>query len=460
MSYMIEIFIRALTSVGQDKVGDDQSQPPPVNCSTNNVHKVSPVKRSGSEVGATRAESEKAFNDDVETYLDERGRLRVSRVRALGIRMTRDLQRNLDLMKEIDKEKAEKIQEENTESNTAKSPIDVIDNSSNRVQNQEFFYKNNVEVDKTNKSAVDGNSIEISFEDSLENEYSNDDDKLFACLVAGEPVMEFSVNDPASLKQSLHSTDCEWEEGIIEDRSTANPYEGSMNDEDEPEWEEGFQDIQMKSSSCQVMSDDGEAEWEEGSQDTQMNISSRPDESQRPVTKGALEEEADFQEAIRRSLEDTTDGGSFYASKRARGMVRQDADSVSINECKEGRDVEGAATDVCEPSGSIFESICSEAKTAAFVELINDASNIKLKNDTCNIDTMLLNTEDGEGGALDEEILVGSDTVPDEELSVRNQPFDSCTEDGNEHAVNKLVNTCTAEVAHNNINSAFCSSIY
>ncbi|KAL0350981.1 UNVERIFIED_CONTAM: DNA repair protein UVH3 [Sesamum radiatum] len=107
---------QALTSVGQESVGADHCQPEPVNCSTDAVNEI--LSTSGA-VGPTVVESEKSFHDDVETYLDERGRLRVSRVRALGIRMTRDLQRNLDLMKEIDQEKADTDQEKNMESTTA-----------------------------------------------------------------------------------------------------------------------------------------------------------------------------------------------------------------------------------------------------------------------------------------------------------------------------------------------------
>src|SRR5207253_1315141 len=40
------------------------------------------------------------------TYRDERGRIRVSRVRAMGIRMTRDIQRNLDFIKENEEAKS------------------------------------------------------------------------------------------------------------------------------------------------------------------------------------------------------------------------------------------------------------------------------------------------------------------------------------------------------------------
>ena len=40
---------------------------------------------------STPEESQRVFDGNIETYLDERGNVRVSRVRAMGIRMTRDL---------------------------------------------------------------------------------------------------------------------------------------------------------------------------------------------------------------------------------------------------------------------------------------------------------------------------------------------------------------------------------
>ncbi|KAI3452401.1 hypothetical protein Pfo_009066 [Paulownia fortunei] len=430
---------KVLTSVGHERVGADQSQPPPVNCSTNAVNEVLSIKRSGGGVGPTVAETGKAFHDDVETYLDERGRLRVSRVRALGIRMTRDLQRNLDLMKEIDQEKADRNQEKYNESTTDRNPVDVLDNSSDGIEHREITDKNNDgmndEVDKTEEPAVvNGTSFEISFEDTLEHEYGNDDDKLFARLVAGDPVMDFSVDNSASVKQSLHSaSDYEWEEGVIEDKSTAYLNEGGMSDEGEVEWEEGFQDIQLKSSYC-------------------------ADESQKIVTKGALEEEADFQEAIRRSLEDTRGRRSMndfhddLISKRARETVSEDADWVSVNEGKEGREVEASATDVIQPFGSTnaLETNCSEAKSAEFVELNPDKSNSDLK---------LFNQDAGESGDLAGEIIVASDTRPEEKGRMTGkQPLDTCSEDGNGHPVNKLVGTCSREVAHNSSGTAFSSS--
>ena len=55
-------------------------------------------------VASTRKSNTAIVDDDIQTYLDKRRNVRVSRVRALGIRMTRDLQRNLDLIKEIEQD--------------------------------------------------------------------------------------------------------------------------------------------------------------------------------------------------------------------------------------------------------------------------------------------------------------------------------------------------------------------
>ncbi|XP_020554665.1 DNA repair protein UVH3 isoform X2 [Sesamum indicum] len=435
---------QALTSVGQEVVGADQSQPEPVNCSTDAVNEI--LSTSGA-VGPTVVETEKAFHDDVETYLDERGRVRVSRVRALGIRMTRDLQRNLDLMKEIDQEKADTDQEKNKESTTAEL-VDDLERSSDRIQHREVSDKinnrMNDEIDKTDEPAVvNGTSIEISFEDTLDNECDNDDDKLFASLVAGNPVMDFAVDNSASVKQtSDHSaSDFEWEEGVIEEKRSAYLFEGGMRGEGEVEWEEEVQDIQLKSSSC-------------------------PDESQKTVRKGALQEESDIQEAIRRSLEDTRGCRSmnnFHENsicERGREVVTKEhmthaCQVQSVYEGKEGPEVDASMINVRQPFGSsnILENNCSEAKSAAFMDLKHEKSSLDLK----------LSSEDaGISGNLTGEKLVTPDTIPEEEelCVTEKQPIDTCSEDGNSHAANKLEDTCSGLAAHNVSGSAFSSVIH
>ncbi|KAK4417739.1 DNA repair protein UVH3 [Sesamum alatum] len=433
--------VAALTSVGQERVGADQSQPEPVNCSMDAVNEI--LSTSGA-VGPTVVDTEKAFHDDVETYLDERGRLRVSRVRALGVRMTRDLQRNLDLMKEIEQEKADTDQEKNKESTTAEL-VDDLDKSSDRIQHREISDKinngMNDEIDNTDEPAVvNGTSIEISFEDTLDNEYDNDDDKLFASLVAGNPVMDFSVDNSASAKQtSDHSaSDFEWEEGFVEEKRTGYLFEGGMSSEGEVEWEEGFQDIQLKSSPC-------------------------PDERQKTVRKGALQEESDIQEAIRRSLEDTRGCRSmnnFHENnicERGREVVSEEHMTIacrmqSVYEGNEGPEVDASTPNLRQPFGSVttLETNCSEVKSAAFMGLKHDKSSLDLK---------LLNA--GASGNLTGEKLVTSDAIPEEEelCATAKQPVDTCSEDGNRHVANNLEDTCSGLPAHNISGSAFSSVI-
>ncbi|KAL0343969.1 UNVERIFIED_CONTAM: DNA repair protein UVH3 [Sesamum angustifolium] len=433
---------QALTSVGQESVGADQCQPEPVNCSTDAVNEI--LSTSGA-VGPTVDESEKSFHDDVETYLDERGHLRVSRVRALGIRMTRDLQRNLDLMKEIDQEKTDTDQEKNKESTTAELSDDQ-DKSSDRIQHRGVSDKINNglndEIEKMDEPAVvNGTSIEISFEDTLDNEYDNDDDKLFASLVAGNPVMDFSVDNSASAKQTSDhaASDFKWEEGVIEEKKSAYLFEGGMSGEGEVEWEEGFQDIQLKSSSC-------------------------PDESQKTVRKGSLQEESDIQEAIRRSLEDTRgcrsmnnfhensicEGGREVVSKEH--MTRA-CRLHSVYEGKEGPEVDASQINVTQPFGSvnILENNCSEAKSAAFMGLKHEKSSVDLK---------LSNEDSGLSGNLTGEKLVIPDAIPEEESCVtEKQPIDTCSEEGNRRAADSLEDTCSGLAAHNLSGSAFSSVV-
>ncbi|KAL3624214.1 hypothetical protein CASFOL_033030 [Castilleja foliolosa] len=329
---------QALTSLGQENSEADRSSAPPMTkCSSSAVNRtLANSSKSAAGPAAAAKTGKKSYHEDIETYRDERGRIRVSRGRALGIQMTRDLQRNLDLMKEIDREKS------NSE------PISI---------------------DKNN-DVVNGTSIEISFNDTMGNENGNDeDDKMFSRLVAGD---ESLIN--------LFDSDNEWEEGGIENKGVVE------NEEEEVEWEDGFQDnMEFKSLSShqdesqknvmtkgndeddnifarlvagdeslknQVVSDnewdegvienrvvenEGEdVEWEDGFQN---NIEFKPSsshqvESQKNVTtKGALEEEANIQEAIKRSLEDTMN--DFHAD-----------DHVIISEEEQEPQIEASATDI------------------------------------------------------------------------------------------------------------------
>ncbi|CAA0828495.1 DNA repair protein UVH3 [Striga hermonthica] len=320
---------QAFMSIGQERSEAIQSRAPPAKSSTSAVNEILSSRKSRGVAGPTAAAEtgKKGFHEDVETYVDERGRVRVSRVRALGIRMTRDLQRNLDLMNEIDGDKAGTSQEKNSKSIRKKNPVDILDNAFDETLHREVTDKNN--------EVIKGISLEISFEDTLHNEHKNenDDDNIFARLVAGDPVKDFS-------QTSNPDSDNEWEEGVIENKSLR---EGVLAEEEDIEWEDGgFQDSELKSSY----------------------------EVQRTVTKGVLEEEANIQEAIRRSLEDNmiSEGGDAE-------IVNDDEDLVFVNEGEqEGPEIEASEVTkgALEGEDNIREALITSLEDTGSRELMSD----------------------------------------------------------------------------------------
>ncbi|XP_057769315.1 DNA repair protein UVH3 isoform X2 [Salvia miltiorrhiza] len=477
----------ALTSVGQERNGADQSQPQPVVSSANAVNIDQRTKKSDVAAETTVAESEKAFHDEVETYLDERGRVRVSKVRALGIRMTRDLQRNLDLMKEMDQESTESNEKGNNESATTRNP-GALDDSYHRNPQLEATDMNNgmnSEGDNIGEAGVlNGASFEISFEATTEPDgYSDNDDNLFARLVAGDPLAEFSVDNSMISEQPLHTApDNEWEEGVTKGKSEYQNEDEGMSDEGEVEWEEGdesqkhcsegaleeasalqevnrrreedtkgdrsmndFRDDHAEGKSTECLnvgdtSDEGEVEWDEGFEDIQLKSLSCPGASNITVTKGAVEEEAALQEAIRRSLEDISgcrpmmDFQERHSSEKAREMACETADCIFTNKGKEGPGVSTSADDVHQPFGSMndLDNINSETKTSSF---------IALSPEKINLDSKLLNQDAGGSGSLAGELVLGTDA--------KEQPLDTYSQDNDGFVMKKLVDSCSEKVAHN-----------
>ncbi|KAA3459375.1 DNA repair protein UVH3 isoform X3 [Gossypium australe] len=240
-------------------------------------------------------ESTSTPDEDVGTYLDETGRVRVSRVRGMGIRMTRDLQRNLDLMKEIEKERTNLNKGVNVQSVPDKSKIDASKSVSNGDQFVETSRDDNgesVNVNESNQqSAFETEAcMEITFDDDGKTEYFDDDDDIFARLAAGDPVTLPSPEEKSLRKQASGSdSDFEWEEGVVEGKwDGVTP---GMNAE---------HNLLNKESN---ITDDSEVEWEEEPSDAPKS-SSGAVESGRMLSKGYWEEESDLQEAIRRSLTD------------------------------------------------------------------------------------------------------------------------------------------------------------
>jgi DNA excision repair protein ERCC-5 len=204
-------------------------------------------------------ELETNFASEIETYRDEQGRVRVSRSRGLGIRMTRDIQRNLDFIKEYEQE-----------SNTG------VDSAA--LKNGPLLEPNDLNTDI---SFPRNEEMEISFlEDPEEGKDSVDD--IFLHLAAGVP----------SNKELVVSDDSEdiWEDGIVEENGAIGK-EKDGKKENNVVWTEN--------------SSEGDAvDWEDGASELHATISSSQFE-QTKRSKGVLEEEALVQEAIRRSLKES-----------------------------------------------------------------------------------------------------------------------------------------------------------
>ncbi|XP_073140763.1 DNA repair protein UVH3 isoform X2 [Henckelia pumila] len=423
---------QVLTSAGQESSGSEQNQNLPVNSFKRAVREVRSIARSDALNGLTEDQTGNALNHDVNTYLDERGRLRVSRVRAMGIRMTRDLQRNLDLMKEIEQEKTNANLEKLNGTTTAKTLDDVLSNALERIQHHEVENQNNDGTNNKDNEKEDTSekigTMEISFEDTGRI-HGHDDDDIFASLVAGHPsVVDLTPDYSASLKQSLDSdsdSDFEWEEGVIEDKRNIVPSH--------------FQ-AETKLSFMEVgTSNDVDVEWEEGVQGIQVNSSSFSDEIPRTVRKGALVEEAEFQEAIRRSLEDLIDNRASNNPRedqeqgRSEKMVDGDTTWRPVHEAK-GPQVERTARDTVQPIESTQPYDIAETNP-------NDSSQ----------NQKLLNQDVDYSEALSGELVVAPDALLEEKdlCRTKKQIIDTCSMGGDEDGMNKPVDTSDGELAHN-----------
>ncbi|XP_057720536.1 DNA repair protein UVH3 isoform X1 [Arachis stenosperma] len=243
-------------------------------------------------------EPSESVDERIQTFLDERGQFRVSRSRAMGMRMTRDLQRNLDLMKEIELER--------THINKA-SNIDAILSAENNGPSKSSGTNSvgklktmNVdlvgECAQNEQSVFDKDtSIEVSFEYDSKNALIDAEDEIFANLVGGNSGTVFHADGtPAKEHPSNSDSDCDWEEGIVEGKNTFIP---------------GNNKVEWNSSVAEGdNNDESEVEWEEGACDGDKSTICCPSETGKKPTRGQLEEESNLQEAIRRSLETIGDG--------------------------------------------------------------------------------------------------------------------------------------------------------
>ncbi|CAN4081724.1 unnamed protein product [Withania somnifera] len=317
-----------LASAGEDQTSKKQSEAQTENNLANAVTNAS-TRKSSSVLELIVTEPERSFNDDVETYLDGRGQVRVSRLRAMGVRMTRDLQRNLDMMKEVEDESMSRIKDfsdvptlSDTAVHTPGNLSDTIShlNSSNPDDDGKACLNNKSEESELRS----GSTIQISFEDNFDCDCANDDDDIFARLVAGNSAEEFSMDHSPSKKESLDSaSDVEWEEGVIEEK-------GDLLRNDS----QGEGQVPLEKDG---MDDEAEVEWDEGCLGICKESPLVPFNS-RSSYKGALEEEANYQEALRRSLEDLIDHRSIdkshekQMSEEAIRMVTQGMNIESVDQ--------------------------------------------------------------------------------------------------------------------------------
>ncbi|KAG0583390.1 hypothetical protein KC19_3G132700 [Ceratodon purpureus] len=243
----------ALTGEGGGNPGlkppEPKVQPPAVSTST----LLSTNFRSLEGTLSTELDEAEKPDSSVQTYVDEKGRTRVSRVRGMGVRMTRDLQWNLYLMKDVEKRHARGENKDDDVSAYAESLV----NNGDGEQFQRLMIGDNASVSETlsgvpakqnsepvqsleanqsmhegglyNDSTVGGgqkaavnpavmsqvSSIQITFNS---NEDVEDEDlDLFQNLVADEAGAP--LDKPQELKPSSgpagenDDDDCEWEDG-------------------------------------------------------------------------------------------------------------------------------------------------------------------------------------------------------------------------------------------------------
>ncbi|KAL6649430.1 hypothetical protein ACP70R_013654 [Stipagrostis hirtigluma subsp. patula] len=294
-------------------------------------------------------ESLRDFGPDVETYRDERGRIRVSRVRAMGIRMTRDIQRNLDFIKENElvkssgqtsvhkgsthNEEPPEFPEHLFESTELRSSLSFDEGITETGSDNHQTPSTVGGLDNISENLCHGNkeTIEISFVDD-QTEVKDNDEEIFLHLASGTTSNIFASEDRSTedTKESDYS-DCIWEEGVIGGETLDMKIDEKDNESYLPE-------------NCT----DGVLEWEEGDCFV-PGVPSSSEHNACKVPKGDLEEDAFIQEAIRRSLKD-------FKKQASETAVTEDLQAFVEDTSLRSSD------DVMENSGAPGETYsCSEA---------------------------------------------------------------------------------------------------
>ncbi|XP_064950457.1 DNA repair protein UVH3-like [Musa acuminata AAA Group] len=282
----------------------------------------------------------KDFGPDVETYCDENGLVRVSRVKGLGIRMTRDLQRNLDLMEKYEQEKRRGDNSSDRVASHTKKVVDVSEGLSGNNHSPSVASNEGIGVTFTEKSsslpldrrgymdelAIHGSedAIVISFSEDDSGKKATDDDNIFMQLIFGGQKTNLSLECVHSDKSTNESeSDCSWEEGLVKEISeipnsfadiTASP-KSDLN--------------KNQSSLAESSYEVADVDWEEGVCQNPNKSSQFLDKPVKDVSRGMLQEEADIQEAIRRSPEDFKEQNSSTNSSAVTKLMRSVKDQIS-----------------------------------------------------------------------------------------------------------------------------------
>uniref|UniRef100_A0A803QLX4 DNA repair protein UVH3 n=1 Tax=Cannabis sativa TaxID=3483 RepID=A0A803QLX4_CANSA len=236
-----------------------------------------------------------------------------------------------------------------------------------------------VTLDCTNEDSVvnNGASVEISFEDDGDIKCFEGDDEIFARLVEENPLKLLSDNIMSSRNMSCSSdSDCSWEEGTTEAKDKSFSDDVNLRTE-----------LPCKGNSI----DDSEVEWEEGVCEFTEHASS---DSKKATSKGNLEENAELQEAIRRSLEDLDAQKSNFA------MPEDDKLEIANGYSCEGNgiiDTEDRVEGPVSPVNDCTKQNRLTCKILDNVETLNDVDLVSISK-----------TSDSSGNPDNSRILIGS----------------------------------------------------
>ncbi|XP_010425585.1 PREDICTED: DNA repair protein UVH3-like isoform X2 [Camelina sativa] len=305
------------------------------------VKNASSLKKSDATIELDRDEPTNP-DENIEIYKDERGRFRI-RNRHMGIQMTRDIQRNLHLMKEKERTGSDSLAN-NDETFSAWENFPTEDQflENSPVEKDDVM---NLEIPNDDSMVQNPSSIEISFDHDGDGKDLNDEDDMFLQLAAGGPVTISSTENDPKEDSSPWASDSDWEEVPVEQNTSVTKLEVNSSNQHTPK---------------HISIDEGEAR-EENSFEYASN--STENDTVTKFTKGYLEEEADLQEAIKKSLLELHDKDSGdilleeKQSARVNHVDKPSQDSLCFRETVGDAEQEGFLDEITDlkTSGAINE---------------------------------------------------------------------------------------------------------